>query len=469
MSKNRKGCQNPTKLVKLPYVKKKSKGQETVELYNSTGRKAQRWQAMLLTHILAVNKKGLWIHTKFGYSVPRRNGKNEVVAMRELYGLMHGEHILHTAHRTTTTHAAWERLLYLLEKAGIEVESTYRAYGKEHIYLENGGRIEFRTRTSKGGLGEGFDLLVIDEAQEYQDDQESTLKYVVTDSQNPQTIFCGTPPTPISAGTVFTKYRAQCLKGEAKNSGWAEWSVEYETDPHNKEAWYQTNPSLGSVFTERSVADEIGSDIIDFNIQRLGLWIKYNQKSAISAKEWEAVRCNPVPQLHDKLIIGIKFSQDASSVAMAVAAKTEDGRTYTEVIDCRNTRTGNDWIIEFLKKTAKSTRKVIIDGASGQQILADAMKQEKLKPPCLPTVSNIIVANAQFEPAIASGTICHSGQPALTQAVTNCEHRAIGSRGGYGYRAIKEGVDISLLDSVILACWGMEEFKENQIRQKIDY
>ena len=52
-----------------------------------------------------------------------------------------------------------------------------------------------------------------DEAQEYQDDQESALKYVVTDSHNPQTILCGTPPTPVSSGTVFTKYRKDTLAG----------------------------------------------------------------------------------------------------------------------------------------------------------------------------------------------------------------------------------------------------------------
>lgn len=469
MAKKRRGNQNPTKLITCPYVKKKSKGAEAVELYNSTGRTAQRWQVMLAQHIMAVNKKGLWVHTKFGYSVPRRNGKNEIVAIREMYGLTIGEHILHTAHRTTTTHAAWERLLYLLEKAGIEVASTYRAYGKEHIYLENGGRIEFRTRTSKGGLGEGFDLLIIDEAQEYQDDQESSLKYVVTDSQNPQTIFCGTPPTPISSGTIFTKYRSACLAGGTKNSGWAEWSVDGETDPHDREAWYRANPSLGTILTERSVEDEIGTDIVDFNIQRLGRWIKYNLKSAISEKEWNALKCSPVPELKGKMIVGIKYSRDASSVSVAVAAKTVDERIYTEAIDCRSTRTGKDWIITFLKQTAQSTRKVIIDGASGQQLLADAMKAEKLKPPCMPTVQNIIAANALLEPNIAAKTICHSGQPALTQAATNCEHRAIGSRGGFGYESIKDGVDISLLDSVILACWGMEEFKENQIRQKVGY
>lgn len=470
MPKNRKGSQKPTKLIKCSYNRKLSKGKEAVELYNSAGKTALRWQALLMEHILAVDRKGQWSHINFGFSVPRQNGKNEVAAMRELYGLQQGERILHTAHRTSTSHAAWERLLELVEGAGLSVKSTYRASGKEHIYLTNGGRIEFRTRTSKGGLGESFDLLVIDEAQEYQDDQESTLKYVISASDNPQTLLIGTPPTPISSGTVFTKYRADCLSGASKHCGWAEWSVESKTNPNDKEAWYATNPSLGTgILKERTVASQIGKDTIDFNIQRLGLWIKYNLKSAISATEWEALKCETVPEFKGRLIIAIKYSHDAASVSLAVATRTVDERIYTEVIDCRNTRSGNDWIISFLHKTEKATQKVIVDGQSGQDILASDMKEAKLKAPYLPTVRDVIVANAQFEPNIEKKVIVHSGQPALVQAATNCEHRAIGSKGGYGYAAIKDGVDISLLDSVILACWGIEEFKDSQIKQKVSY
>ena len=125
-------------------------------------------------------------------------------------------------------------LLKLLDLAKIPYKSL-RATGRENIVLEAGGRIEFRTRSSKGGLGEGFDLLVIDEAQEYTDDQESALKYVVSDSQNPQTLFCGTPPTMFSSGTVFTKLRGTILSGSARNSGWAEWSVPDQSDPLGKD------------------------------------------------------------------------------------------------------------------------------------------------------------------------------------------------------------------------------------------
>lgn len=467
MTEKRRGRQTPTRAVVLPYTK--TRGAEAVELYNSTGRTAQEWQEIMLYDMLAVGDDGLWVHTKFGYSVPRRNGKNEIVAMRELYGLKAGEHILHTAHRTTTTHSAWERLYDLCEKAGLEIISSYRAYGKEHIEVEGGGKVEFRTRTSKGGLGEGFDLLVIDEAQEYQDDQESALKYVVSDSANPQTIFTGTPPTPISSGTVFVSFRDAVLSGSTKNSAWAEWSVELKTDPNDIEAWYETNPSLGIVLTERKIADEIGSDIMDFNIQRLGLWTRYNQKSAISRNEWESLTTSDLPSLQGKMFIGIKYAHNGQSVSMAVAVKTSDERVFVECIDCQSVRNGNSWIIDFLKAASVSVRRVVVDGASGQNLLAQEMKDSGLKAPELPTVKQVIIAHSAFEQALFSRSLCHMNQPSLTQAAANCEKRAIGSGGGFGYRSIKDGVDVSLLDSVILAYWAAIDTKTEQRKQKIRY
>lgn len=465
MGEIRRGRQTPTQSVVLPYTS--TRGQEAIDLYNSTGRTAQEWQELLLADLLAYNEEGLWIHTKYGYAVPRRNGKNEIVAIREMFGLNIGEHILHTAHRTTTTHSAWERLLKLLEKTGIKVVSSYKAFGKEHIEVSGGGCIEFRTRTSKGGLGEGFDLLIIDEAQEYQDDQESALKYVVSDSKNPQTIFCGTPPTPVSSGTVFTKFRETTLSGGNENAGWAEWSVEKETDPKDKEAWYETNPSLGTILTERKILDEVGSDIVDFNIQRLGYWIRYNQKSAISKAEWNELKAEKLPDLVGPLFVGIKYGHDGTNVVMSVAAKTKDGKVFVEAIDCREVRAGTDWIFKYL--TTWKAKKVVIDGANGQQLLAAEMKEYGLKAPVLPTVKEIIAANTAFEQGLYQDNIRHMAQPSLVNAVGNCEKRAIGSNGGFGYKAQKEGIEIALLDSVILAYWACSTTKEIKKKQRVSY
>jgi phage terminase large subunit-like protein len=461
---DRVGRQSPTVSVILPY--NATKGQEAVELYNGTERSVLEWQEALTYDIMAVNEDGLWIHQKFGYSVPRRNGKSEMVLMRCLWGLKHGERILYTAHRTSTSHSVWDRLGRLCEKADIVVTSSYRAFGKEHLYCEGGGVIEFRTRTSTGGLGEGYDLLIIDEAQEYTPEQETALKYVVSDSSNPQTIMLGTPPTAISAGTVFPKYRKKVLQGDSFESGWAEWSVPEMSDPHDVDLWYETNPSLGTVLKERSIRSEIGDDNVDFNIQRLGLWLKYNQKSAISRNEWDALSVEMLPKLTGQLFVGVKFGHDGTNVSLSVACKTQDGKIFVEAYGCKPIRNGFAWILNFIEKA--DVRKVAIDGKNGIGILEDGMKRMKLGKPEIPSVGEIIKANAEFEQGLSQATIVHMDQTAVTQVVSNCEKRAIGNNGGFGYRSMLEGVDISILDSMILAHWICGETKEKK-KQRIAY
>ena len=462
VSEVRRGRQTPTASVVLPYSE--TKGQQAVELYNSTGRTAQEWQELLVYDILAVNEEGLWTHTKVGYSVPRRNGKNEVVAIREMFGLcVLKERILHSAHRTTTSHGAWERLCVLLSKAGVEYDST-KQFGLETIRVKDGGEIHFRTRSSKGGLGEGFDLLVIDEAQEYTIDQESALKYVVSDSMNPQTVFCGTPPTPVSAGTVFMDLRKKALAGESINTMWAEWGVENMSDVHDRELWYETNPSMGTILNERKVMDEISTDTVDFNIQRLGLWIRYNQKSAISRAKWDSLLCETLPRLRGKLCVGIKYGVDGNNVAVTVAVRTADGKVFLEGYDCRPIRTGNAWIVAFLSEA--DTEKVVVDGAGNQDLLAAAMKKAKLKKPVLPTVKEVIKAHALFEQGLEQEGICHKDQPSMAQSVSNCERRNIGTSGGFGYKSLREDIDVVLLESAVLAYWACTENKERRVQKR---
>ena len=194
----------------------------------------------------------------------------------------------------------------------------------------------------------------------------------------------------------------------------AEWSVENESDVYDKELWYRTNPSLGTILTERAILDEITTDLVDFNIQRLGLWIKYNQKSAISKAEWETLKTSKLPELKGKLFVGIKYGRDGTNVAMSVAVKTKAAdKIFVECIDCREIRAGNAWILDFLSRA--DVQKIVVDGANGQQLLAEEMKEEKLKKPVLPTVKEIITANAAFEQAIAQGQIIHMNQPSLAQ------------------------------------------------------
>lgn len=465
------GRQEPNNSVILPYSE--TEGANAIKLYEATGREAFPWQKALTYDILAVNESGLWVHSKFGYSIPRRNGKGEILVIVELYGLAKGLKILHTAHRTTTSHSAWERLENSLKALGLVKDKDYRsirAKGQEYIELKDGGRIDFRTRTAKGGLGEGFDLLVIDEAQEYQADQETALKYVVTDSDNPLTLMCGTPPTPISSGTVFKSFRESVLAGDTVNAGWAEWSVAELSDIRDVNLWYECNPSLGLKLTERAITDELGGsqdEIIDFNIQRLGLWLKYEQKSAISKIAWDETATDKKPRITGKLGVGIKYNKDGTSVAVSVAVKTTDDKVFVETVGRKNVRAGTDWLVSFLKTIEPKTLKVVVDGANGQQLLADAMADAGLSAPVFPKVKEIIEANQRFENDLYQKALEHMTQPSVDNVVTACLHRAIGSGGGFGWKPINEAHDIAILDSLALANWAVRTFRDTV--QQISY
>lgn len=477
MSEIRKGRQTPTVSVVLPY--KESLGTDAVALYNRSGRTAQDWQALMMEDIMAVGEDGLWVHMKYGWSIPRRNGKSELLIMRAIWALTHGQRVLYTAHRITTSHNAWEKVIALLGKMGYGDDhyKSIKALGQERIEWRgavadangDGGLINFRTRSSKSGLGEGYDLLIVDEAQEYTADQETALKYVVTDSKNPQTLMCGTPPTVVSAGDVFQKLRKNVLSGKEEDAGWAEWSVPKLTDAHDPELWYQTNPSLGTILSERTIRSELGDDQVDDNIQRLGLWLAYSQKSAISAKEWGDCCLGEKPGLLPdvRIFYGVKYAKVTENVTLACAVKLPGGRIFVEAIDCRPRRDGNAWIIAFLR--GKAADQVVIDGAAGQSILVEDMKQAGVKcKPLLPTVDNVVNANALFEQMLFAGHIAHGNQPSLAQIVSNCEHRAIGSKGGFGYASILEGADVSLLEAVTLAHWACANAKGRR-KQIVSY
>ena len=258
--------------------------------------------------------------------------------------------------------------------------------------------------------------------------------------------------------------RNETLSGNAFETGWAEWSIDRQTENLlDRKLWYLTNPSLGYHLAERVVQSEIRHDkgaVIDFNIQRLGLWIQYNLKSAISEAEWDELRESVLPAPVGPVFVGIKYGHDGTNVSMSAAVRTEDDRILVEAIDCRPVRAGNDWILDW--------ETVVADGASGNGILARNMKEMGMKAPVLPTVKEVILANAAFEQGVQSGRICHMGQLSLAQSVTNCEKRAISANGGFGYKSLRDDADISLLDSVIFAYWACATYKPRP-KQRLRY
>src|SRR5690606_5031936 len=145
----------------------------------------------------SADASGRLISSRCGVSVPRQNGKTAMLEARALYGavFLH-EKILWTAHESKTASAAFRRLRELLggRLAG-RVRSFQGALGREAIWLEDGGSIQFIARSKSSGRGFTADLLIMDEAQELSDDALAALLPTISAAPlgNPQQILAGTP------------------------------------------------------------------------------------------------------------------------------------------------------------------------------------------------------------------------------------------------------------------------------------
>ena len=104
-----------------------------------------------------------------GLSVPRQNGKNALLEMRELYGLcVLGERILHTSHAVKTSAEAFRRYSSFFENKE-EYPELYelcdrirRTNGQKAIELKNGGIARFSARSRGAARGMTFDVVVFD-------------------------------------------------------------------------------------------------------------------------------------------------------------------------------------------------------------------------------------------------------------------------------------------------------------------
>src|SRR5205085_6395080 len=84
------------------------------------------WQTPILSDWLSRRRDGKWCYGRCGLAVPRQNGKNGVIEIRELWGMVVlGEAILHAAHEVKTTRKAFKRLQHFFGKKANDPDARF--------------------------------------------------------------------------------------------------------------------------------------------------------------------------------------------------------------------------------------------------------------------------------------------------------------------------------------------------------
>jgi phage terminase large subunit-like protein len=211
-----------------------------------------------------------------------------------------------------------ERKYPELAALAVEIRKTN---GQEAIVLENGGSVEFVARSKSSGRGFTVDVLVCDEAQELSDESLEALKPTISaaPTQNPQTIFTGTPPGPTTNGEVFTRTRTSSIGGATRHA-WHEWSLAGQFDLDDRANWYATNPALGGRLNIEVLEDERATFSDEgFARERLGVWADASGEAVIPARAWAALAdLSPTPEPHiGKLVLAVDSDPPRSRLLAA--------------------------------------------------------------------------------------------------------------------------------------------------------
>lgn len=461
---------------------------KTIQLMEAYGWKLLDWQKTVILRWLAVywdedEQHWKWSNPKAGLLVPRQNGKTEIIIARIIGGMIFmDEALIYTAHSDKTVDEVKRRVQNFFYSAKEEIRNLLtQEFDKEpksldYIELRTAGRCVFRTRTRTGGLGTTNDTLILDEAQEETDAQQEALLPTISagKSQNQQIIRAGTPPSGGGNGTVFIRIRQNVIDGKDHDTCWQEWSVELLTDPSDEEAWYDANPSLGYHLMLMAVRNEAKDMAIDsFNKMRLGWIAGKESKRAISDELWSQLGVEKVTlEESPRYVYCVKFAPDGSAVSLGIGIYMPNDIPHVELIERKPMSAGTSWITNWLfakapgqeKKRWRMAAKLIVDGASGTQLLVEELVRtdKRISRKILtPNVKQAGAAYSGFQTAVENQQLTHFDQPALNGSIKTAKKRNIGKDGMFGYSSMNPDFQIDPTECGAFCHYGALNFAKN--------
>lgn len=458
-----RGAQHPRLSVCPPAVGDFS--DEAAKFSAAYGLEPDEWQRVVLSHWLAFREDGKWAASRCGLSVPRQNGKNALIEMRELFGIVGlGEKILHTAHEMKTARKAFLRIASFFENPRRYPEladlvapgGIRKANGQESITLLNGGSVEFVARSKGSARGFTVDVVIMDEAQEMSDDALEALAPTTSASplQNRQLIWVGTPPAPGMNAEVFTRLRNDCLDSEATRSCWDEWSIEPGSDLDDLSAVALANPALGI----RLGAEELLEDRASFSDEgyareRGGQWDAASVSQVIPDQWWQELANPQCRDAGGEVAIAVDVSPDRSTASVVGAVLDEEGRIIVNLLDSR--KGPPEWVVPFVLErfTKNKVKALVIDRAGPAANLIDAFRVHKVDGLTGTDTERMKRAVATFYDSVVSGQLVHMDQPTLNAAVSNGRKRKLAD--GWAWNRASAESDITALVAATLAVWGL--------------
>ena len=379
-----------------------------IDLAECYGLVLDEWQKNAVRIWLRITPEGKWCASTWGLSVARQNGKNGALEAVELYLMVVlGYKILHTSHLLSSARKAFKRLMSFF---GRKVNDPHAAYpelnamvseirktnGQEAIELHNGGLIEVGARTGGAGRGSSFDFLVVDEGQEYEEDEQEALEATTSASPSgdPVTIYMGTPPKVVGErGAPFVRVRSSAVTGRSKRTAWVEHSPQGELDKmseidlqafvRDRKNWAAGNPAGGIRIAWETIEGELERwSARSFARERLNMFPSPAEVLELAFTEKAlnrlAVGLNAIDADAPILAFGVDMNPERTKVSICATTTGPDEKKHLELAaDAPFSEDGTTALVEWLWARAKRRVPIVIDAYSPARDLLEAPLKKK--------------------------------------------------------------------------------------------
>jgi hypothetical protein len=364
---------------------------DALYLLGEWGFELDDWQQFTTRCALREQSDGRWAAKMFGLEIPRQNGKGELIEGREALGLFYLDErkLIHSAHEFATASEALDRMDDRIGRNPTlkqRVKSVKRSHGEEGVYLKDGRKLLYKTRTKGGGRGFSADLLILDEAMFIAEAFLGALMPVISARPNPQMWLTGSAvdQEKMDHGVVFARLRERAIVGKAERMAYLGWSPAYERQSDGSllysspddvpravaaepETIAQANPALGiRIELDHVLESELQAmDHRTYCVERLGIgdWPDPDAADAqvIDFRAFMAL-VDGASSIHGKPCFAIDVRSDRSSATIAAAGEREDGLWHIEVVDRRPGRAGSwtgssSWWIRTSRTRSGATAK----------------------------------------------------------------------------------------------------------------
>ncbi len=439
-------------------------------------------QEFMLRSLFGLNDEGLWQSFEGAVNAPRQNGKGEVLLARELFGLfVLGERfIVHSAHEFKTSVKHFKRieevirrnpdLMARMKRSPVgqnRVVGFLYSHGDESIELQDGAKIEFRTRTKSGLKGvDDVHLLVLDEAQILSEWAHGTMVPTLRASEapyGPQLLYAGNAADQEKDdhAIVWTRLRNRGLDGDDDSLVYHEYSLDYENPEEvpedvarDPEQWRKVTWAMRSGrVTEQHMLKEIrvlGWRQFITELLNVGDYPDPDLigNSEISDEDW-ASREDEQSVLGDPICISFDISPSRRTT-IAAAGLNQHGKWHVEVIAHR---AGTGWVPEKLAELCEKheVAEIICDGFGPSNSIADRVEEQTGLLVRRMKTGEYADACGQFANGVEEGEFVHIGQEELTISVRGARTRPLVDR--WAWSRSKSKTDAGPLISCSIALW----------------